>query len=481
MATLIEQHPLYDTLPVGQDVIFTVSNTLIVSTFTNVKFIAEVHISSGNPPNPNTSTSKVGTFKTNPNNAGVGMFDFRPIIENFVKADNLAREGSEYKTTLNTVDTNVPIHLIDKYSGNLNAMRYLFIRFKIQYTDNDVSSATFGDVIITDTKDSDLYNIFNGYLKYTDILDLANTPFSQNTGNNFGYPIPQKFTLDFDAGEFLSNAPLTQFANINDYGTLSFLTISSKPQKIKFTYYKSTGVTVGQELVNFTSANGGITNLSAKVSERLFYFGCFPANLRNYSTLFNSLVTLGTIEGGYYTIEPLASGTQNFGSIYTINLNCTTLKGYEPIRLCWLNQWGTWDYYTFTMKSSKMISTKGSTYEQLEGSWNDSTYKINGFRGGKKSFRVNATEKITMNTDFVSEAESTWFEELINSPEVYILQGFQSDLNQVQGLKIPAMNQYVTPVRLTTSSYTKKTVANDKLMQYTFEVEKSKTLRTQSI
>ena len=26
-----------------------------------------------------------------------------------------------------------------------------------------------------------------------------------------------------------------------------------------------------------------------------------------------------------------------------------------------------------------------------------------------------------MNTDFVNEAESEWFEELINSPEVYIL------------------------------------------------------------
>ena len=43
------------------------------------------------------------------------------------------------------------------------------------------------------------------------------------------------------------------------------------------------------------------------------------------------------------------------------------------------------------------------------------------------------------------------------------------------------MNQYVTPVRLTTSSYTKKTIANDKIMQYTFEVEKSKTLRTQAV
>ena len=28
---------------------------------------------------------------------------------------------------------------------------------------------------------------------------------------------------------------------------------------------------------------------------------------------------------------------------YTINVNCTNTKGYESIRLCWLNQWGAWD------------------------------------------------------------------------------------------------------------------------------------------
>ena len=42
-------------------------------------------------------------------------------------------------------------------------------------------------------------------------------------------------------------------------------------------------------------------------------------------------------------------------------------------------------------------------------------------------------------------------------------------------------NKYVEPVTLTTSSYTRKTIANDKLMQYTFEVEKSKNRRTQSV
>ena len=146
-----------------------------------------------------------------------------------------------------------------------------------------------------------------------------------------------------------------------------------------------------------------------------------------------------------------------------------------PIRLAWLNQWGAWDYYTFTQKSVRSVSTKGSTYTQQSGTWNDSMYRVQGFKGGEKSFRVNATERIKMNTDFVNEAESEWFEELINSPEVYILEGYQTDLAQ------PVLNNYVIPVRLTTSSYIRKTIANDKLMQYTFEVEKSKTLRTQAV
>ena len=81
-----------------------------------------------------------------------------------------------------------------------------------------------------------------------------------------------------------------------------------------------------------------------------------------------------------------------------------------------------------------------------------------------------------MNTDFVTEDFNIMFEELTNSPEVYILKGYQERLNNTDTL-----NRYVTPVTLKTSSFTRKTIANDKLIQYTFEVEKSRTLRTQSI
>ena len=70
---------------------------------------------------------------------------------------------------------------------------------------------------------------------------------------------------------------------------------------------------------------------------------------------------------------------------------------------------------------------------------------------------------------------SDYLMELFNSPEVYMLQGFQTDS------LFSGFNQYVAPVRMQTSSFVKKTIGNDKLIQYTFEVEKSKTLRTQSI
>ena len=71
------------------------------------------------------------------------------------------------------------------------------------------------------------------------------------------------------------------------------------------------------------------------------------------------------------------------------------------------------------------------------------------------------------------------FEELTNSPEIYMLDPYKDTV--VAGITTELLNEYVTPVRLKSSSFTKKTIANDRLMQYKFEVEKSQTLRTQSV
>ncbi len=463
MATQIEQKPLYPQLPVGQEVIFVVSNNAIVAGFTNVRFIADVYISDNTPISPTTTSIPTATFKTTPNNAGVGIFDFRQVVENYVSADNMAFNDSQYKGITTTDDTPHPLHLIDKYSRNKKAARWLTIQFKTQYTDAS------GDVVTPQAlfQNSIDYQIFNGYLKYSDELSIFN--------NDFGFSL-SNFNLSSGTDRFLTNAPATQYANLEDYGTLAFLAPNDNLDYIKLTYNDSSGSQIGTENIDKTFANGAYTSFSSEISERLLFFGCFPANLmRNGSSIFAGLVSAGTIQGGSIVVQAVNLGNNAISKGYTININCPNLKGFESIRLCWLNQWGVWDYYTFIQKSIRSISTKGSTYEQLAGTWNEAAYRVDSYKGGKKAFRVNATEKITMNSDFVSESENDMFEELINSPEVYILEGYQDDVS------FSALNQYVKPVRLTTSSFVKKTVANDKLIQYTFEVEKSKTLRTQSV
>ena len=467
MATTIEQDPLFPQLPVGQEVIFVVSNNTIVASQLNVRFIADVYISDNNPTVISSSSIPIATFKTTPNNAGVGIFDFRQVVENYVSADNMAANFSEYKGIETTDGTPHPIHLIDKYSRNKNATRWLTIQFKTQYTDAN------SDIQIVSPKLSVDYRLFNGYLKYTDILTMG----TGITANDFGFDLTN-FKLLSPTDRFLTNAPATQYANLEDYGTLAFLATNNNLSFIQLIYKNSANVQIGTENIDKTGANGAYTNFSTDIRKRLLYFGCFPANLQNWSSTFNALLTpVDQMSGGSIEVRAFNVGQTStpISKTYTINVNCPNLKGYESIRLCWLNQWGAWDYYTFTQKSIRSISTKGSTYEQLAGTWNEAAYRVDSYKGGKKAFRVNATEKITMNTDFVSESENDMFEELINSPEVYILEGYQTDTS------FSALNQYVKPVRLTTSSFVKKTVANDKLIQYTFEVEKSKTLRTQSV
>jgi len=463
MATLIEQKPLYPQLPVGQEVIFVVSNSTIVAGFTNVRFIADVYISDTIPTSITTTSVPTATFKTTPNNAGVGIFDFRQVVENYVSADNMAYNFSEYKTVSTTDNTPHPIHIIDKYSRNKKSARWLNIQFKVQYTDAS------GDVVTPEVEFevSENYQLFNGYLKYTDELIISNNDFGFNLGN---------YNLSSSTDRFLTNAPKSQYANLKDYGTLAFLSPNNNVRYIRLIYKDSGGSQIGTEDIGNTFANGSYASFGSEISNRLLYFGCFPANLQNWSSTFRNLVgPVDQMSGGSILVRAFDTSDNPISNTYTININCPDLKGFESIRLCWLNQWGVWDYYTFTKKSARSISTKGSTYEQLAGTWNEANYRVNSYKGGKKAFRVNATEKITMNTDFVRESENVMFEELIKSPEVYILDGYQTDA------PFSALNQYVIPVRLTTSSFTKKTVANDKLIQYSFEVEKSKTLRTQSV
>ena len=484
MAISIDQRPLYSFMPIGQKVIFAVSENTIVAEKFRVKFLAEVRVSNTSI-DPNSDDDLIGTFKTTPNNAGVGIFDLRPILETFVTPDyepnakTFPASVSEYRGTPAT-EAMFPIHLVDRYSVSVNSIKYFAVRFRVEY-----SETATGSIISTgDPKDSLLYTMFNGVLQYDDTLKLQDGNYGFNLNDTLLTGYPRKFFLYSHSGlqtstaSFLSNAPTTQYARDTDYGTLPFFSYkiyhndNYRIQRISVLAYNGASLVGGDNITNETGF-GGTDEYTQHSYNMLMYFGAFPGNVRTAIPNMDTAFLAGNIT--HYTVQAFNVFGYDVSKLYTINILCPNQKGFEGIRLTWLNQWGVWDYYTFNMKSTRSISTNRTSYTQQDGTWNESTFKIKGYKGGKKNFRVNSTEKIKLNTDFVTEAEGVWFEELINSPEVYIVNGFQADASD------SITNKYIEPVVLTTSSYVKKTRANDKVMQYTIEIEKSKMKRTQSV
>ena len=187
--SVIEQQPLYSKsnssspLPVSSEVIFTVSNNTAVANETKVKFVAEVHIGT-QPINLSSTNDLIATFKTTPNNAGVGIFDFQPIVESYVSSDNEAANNSEYKTTETTDTVKHPIHLIDKFSKNVNLVRYFAIQFKVEYLGATDSAGNQDDNVVRiqdgTAQNSDQFLLLNSYLKYTDVLRV-------DSNSNFGF------------------------------------------------------------------------------------------------------------------------------------------------------------------------------------------------------------------------------------------------------------------------------------------------------
>ena len=190
MAVTIAQKPLYDVLPIGQQVIFAISEDTIVATKFKVKFVAEIHVSNTTI-NLSNNDDLIGTFKTTPNNAGVGIFDLRPILETFVSPDNLGStigNGSRYKLSADTH----PIHLIDKYALSKNSIKHFAIKFKVEYAE----SATDSVLEPSNATTSLPYLMFNGVLQYDDVLTLEN--------GEYGYNL-DSFYLDDVNAKFLTN------------------------------------------------------------------------------------------------------------------------------------------------------------------------------------------------------------------------------------------------------------------------------------
>jgi len=265
-----------------------------------------------------------------------------------------------------------------------------------------------------------------------------------------------------------------QYVQDTDYHTIAFLNdntyYASDGKEFKIEYYNSSDASMGSVSIKNEFANGGYNpygegtpNVLPTPAQSLLYFGCGPGNLEAQTA--ETTARPSNFSGyKFYTVRAINS-TAKSAPYYFIKQN-GSCKGFKVRRLAWTNTVGGYDYWNFNMKSTQTLSVERNNYNSLVGIYNKSVWRYNDTDRGKTTRQTTASLKETLNTDWLSETEATLMESLLMSTNVYILEN--SDTEFTQG------------VMVTDSSIIKKTVANDKLIQYTINIEYANPVNTNS-
>jgi hypothetical protein len=118
---------------------------------------------------------------------------------------------------------------------------------------------------------------------------------------------------------------------------------------------------------------------------------------------------------------------------------------YTPIECTFINRYGGWEFLTFFKQQTNSIAVKGTDYKLMPSAINYNTSK-----GQVKSFNINGTQTIKLNTGFVDENYSELITDLLLSETVLL------DFK---------------PVTVKTQGSDLKTSLKDKLINYEIEFE----------
>ena len=341
MALIIEQQPKYNLLPVGQETIYTVHDNTAISGNFKIKYIAEIYVNNVSS-NLMVTANRVAVLKASPNAKGRGIFDLQSILQSYVSPDyeggvvhnSTTSFFSQYNGTNYSDTTPHTIHQIDDFSTNRNSVKYVRVRFKIEFatTATGTVSTALGSI------DSNKILVFNGVLYETDILKM-------DTNGKFGYHLGhQGLIMNASGDKFLTNAPTTQYIRLNDYMTLPFFSqynddfrvgvsglTSPSIKFIKIQFYYN-GSTTGSLITKTISpSTGGHSGYMSDSNNKLQFAGVGTGNL------VGSGVSLPA-NWDYYTVVAHDSGDNLVSDTYKIYKQEDDCKGFETIRLTWLNK-----------------------------------------------------------------------------------------------------------------------------------------------
>ena len=409
MAITIRQSPTQPNMANNNLLYAVTSNS---SSAPQYQFVADLTYSG--------SATVLQRIKQQPNPNNTGVFDMGSIITNFLASDN-SWKAAPFVTAS-------------------EAGKRFQVRFGEQYGTSASSSVTLytgvGAVSGSPAVTASSY------------LYVADGLVNPNDKVNWNFPSASYFTgsavsttTTFSKQYALTNAPLTQSIQDGEYATISLFngnfngstTAAQDIYLVDVRVYDATGNEVDQFDLANTTVNGGgpRTGIGQVWSDRaafqtagtqLLTVGVGPQNLNDSG---NTLPT----DWAYYTVnaygQQAASTTNTSGSYASLTFVKQGAQcGYDGVRFAWKNEFGVWDYYTFTLQNDKAFSIERASYEQTFVPFSsDYPVPYSKERRGTVNYYNQPTQTQVANSNWLTQDEADWLKELFFSANVFYQDG----------------------------------------------------------
>jgi len=325
----------------------------------NYKYICDIYAADG--------ATRLARIKRIPQPDGYGLFDLHRILENYIS----------YDIDASTSD----------FTSNSKSYYGYVIKFGEEYG-SDPAGPTQYLSLVTDTK----RYIYNSVFDFPDFIGYNQTDWLIATST-------QK--------KFLTNAPLSQSVRPGTNSWLYFMTDTNIVSKLVLRTYNTGGTLLSS--YNLSNPDTDMTNDANR-------FLRVPVGPANAGSAFSTTID-GTI--GSYTLHLEDSSSNVISEIFTFKIN-TEITKYTWYRLHFLNKMGGFDSFDFRYVSRSKINITRSNYKKYTGTESGGAWSYASDERGYSQYDTLIQDTITVNSDWITDAEANWLEEMFTSPAVYL-------------------------------------------------------------
>ena len=341
------------------------------------------------------------------------------------------------------------------FNKNSQTAKFFKVAFGEEYGTSTTSSVTVYSGVGSATGSAAYTGSTPFYYLINGVLDPNYGAFNWNTGSYFkSEAIPNSATFNYNVA--LTDAPRTQYIQAADYASISVLNgnlnqSTSSGQDIAWVEYNiytnGTASTYSFDNLNNTNTiysggprTGSISNTfpgtiqtcnsTAQPAQTsgslLLHIGVGPQDLID-----NGNVPEITGSWDYYTVKlypqgPSGANTNGIWDEFTFykqDPNC----GYSGRRFAWINNYGVWDYFNFTLANNNTIAIERGLYKKnfVDYSTTTNSVSYNKQRRGTTSYFTNISQNVQVYSNWLTAAESDWLTTLFCSPIVYVQEGLQ--------------------------------------------------------